>query len=219
MNLDFSVLHTAAPQMIEAVGTTILLSVLAMMIGIVGGLVVMLLRLSPNRVLGFIALTYVEAIRNVPLILLVYWGYYVLPILLGLRLSAFSCGLIALSLVVSAYTAEIFRAGVNSIRPRQYDAALALGMSASQMYRRVIIPQAASRVLPILASVWVSLFKDTSLVSVIGVHELAYVSLEIRPSTFRVLEILSTMALIYWCLGYPQAKLVDLLHRKYGAKE
>src|SRR6202000_803949 len=91
MNLDFSVLRTAAPQMIEAVGTTIVLSILAMMIGTVGGLVVMVLRISPSRVLGLIALTYVEAIRNVPLILLVYWGYYVLPILLDLRLSAFSC--------------------------------------------------------------------------------------------------------------------------------
>jgi len=219
MTLDFSVLHTALPRMIEAAGTTILISVLAMVIGIAGGLVIMLLRIAPNRVVSLAALSYVEAIRNVPLILLVYWGYYVLPILLDLRLSAFACGLIALSLVVSAYTAEIFRAGVRSIRPRQYDAALALGMSKAQMYRRVIIPQAASRVLPILASVWVSLFKDTSLVSVIGVHELAYVSLEIRSSTFRVLEILSTMALIYWCIGYPQAKLVDRLHRKYGAKE
>jgi His/Glu/Gln/Arg/opine family amino acid ABC transporter permease subunit len=219
MSLDFTVLWTALPRMIEAVGITIQLSFLSMAIGIAGGLVAMLLRVAPNRALSLASFVCVEVFRNVPLILLVYWGYYVLPIALGIRLSAFSCGLIALSLVVSAYNAETFRAGVNSIRRGQYDAALALGMSKFQMYWRVIIPQAASRILPILASTWVSLFKDTSLVSVIGVHELAYVSLEIRSSTFRVLEILTAMALIYWCLGYPQAKLVDWLHKKFGAKE
>jgi ABC-type amino acid transport system permease subunit len=81
------------------------------------------------------------------------------------------------------------------------------------------LPQAVRRILPVLASTWVSLFKDTSLVSVIAVGELAYTSMEIRSQTFRILEMLTAMAAIYWCLGYPQAKLVDWIHRKYGVKE
>jgi polar amino acid transport system permease protein len=85
--------------------------------------------------------------------------------------------------------------------------------------RRVVAPQALRRITPVLASTWVSLFKDTSLVSVIAVTELAYVSMQIRAQTFRVLEMLTAMALIYWLLGYPQAKLVDWIQRRYAVTE
>ena len=86
-------------------------------------------------------------------------------------------------------------------------------MSRWQAMREVVLPQAVRRVLPVLASTWVSLFKDTSLVSVIAVGELAYTAMRIRSQTFRVLEMLTAMAAIYWALGYPQAKLVDWLNR------
>ncbi len=92
-------------------------------------------------------------------------------------------------------------------------------MSRWQAMREIILPQASRRVLPVLASTWVSLFKDTSLVSVIAVGELAYTAMQIRSQTFRVLEMLTAMAVIYWMLGYPQAKLVDWLHRQYGVAE
>src|SRR5207302_8399442 len=128
-------------------------------------------------------------------------------------------GLAALSLNVSAYNSETFRAGIQSIRKGQVEAALALGMSRAQAVREVVLPQAVRRVLPVLASTWVSLFKDTSLVSVIAVGELAHSALQIRSQTFRVLEMLTAMAAIYWLLGYPQAKLVDWIQRKYGVKE
>jgi ABC-type amino acid transport system permease subunit len=85
--------------------------------------------------------------------------------------------------------------------------------------REIVLPQAARRVLPVLASTWVSLFKDTSLVSVIAVGELAYTAMRIRSQSFRVLEMLTAMAAIYWALGYPQAKIVDWLHRKFGVSE
>ena len=92
-------------------------------------------------------------------------------------------------------------------------------MSRAQALRRVVAPQALRRITPVLASTWVSLFKDTSLVSVIAVTELAYVSMQIRAQTFRVLEMLTAMALIYWLLGYPQAKLVDWIQRRYAVTE
>jgi ABC-type amino acid transport system permease subunit len=92
-------------------------------------------------------------------------------------------------------------------------------MSRWQAMREIVLPQAARRVLPVLASTWVSLFKDTSLVSVIAVGELAYTAMRIRSQSFRVLEMLTAMAAIYWALGYPQAKIVDWLHRKYGVSE
>ena len=120
---------------------------------------------------------------------------------------------------MTAYNAETFRAGINSIRRGQVEAAMALGMSRTQALRRVIVPQALRRVLPVLASTWVSLFKDTSLVSVIAVSELAYVTMQIRSQTFRVLEMLTAMAAIYWLLGYPQAKLVDWIQRRFAVTE
>ena len=92
-------------------------------------------------------------------------------------------------------------------------------MSNWQAMREVILPQAVRRVMPVLASTWVSLFKDTSLVSVIAVGDLAYTSMRIRSQSFRVLEMLTAMAAIYWALGYPQAKLVDWLNRRYGISE
>jgi polar amino acid transport system permease protein len=219
MNFDFPTIWASLPRLLEATGVTVLATILTMALAMVGGLAIMLLRVAPSKPLNIMALCYVEAFRNIPLILIVYWGYYILPIWFDLTLPALLCGILGLTLVVSAYNAETFRAGVNSIRKGQFDAALALGMSKSQMYRKIIIPQAIVRVLPILASTWVSLFKDTSLLSVIGVQELAFTALEIRTTTFRVLEILSVMALIYWCLGYPQAKLVDWLYRKFGKPE
>ena len=142
-----------------------------------------------------------------------------LPILTGLGLPPLATGLAALSLNVTAYNAETFRAGINSIRRGQVDAAMALGMSRGQALRRVVLPQALRRILPVLASTWVSLFKDTSLVSVIAVTELAYVSMQIRSQTFRVLEMLTAMAAIYWLLGYPQAKLVDWMQRRFEVTE
>ena len=92
-------------------------------------------------------------------------------------------------------------------------------MSKGEAFRTVVLPQAWRRVLPVLASTWVSLFKDTSLVSVIAVGELAYTALQIRSQTFRVLEMLTAMAVIYWLLGYPQAKLADWIHRRMGVTE
>ena len=96
---------------------------------------------------------------------------------------------------------------------------MGLGMSEVQALRRVVAPQALRRVLPVLASTWVSLFKDTSLVSVIAVGELAYAAMQVRAQTFRVLEMLTAMAVLYWLLGYPQAKLVDWIQRRYAVTE
>jgi len=149
----------------------------------------------------------------------VFWAFYVVPIMLGVGLSPLATGLAALALNVTAYNAETFRAGINSIRRGQSEAALALGMSRVQALRRVIVPQSVRRITPVLASTWVSLFKDTSLVSVIAVSELAYSAMQVRAQTFRVLEMLTAMAAIYWLLGYPQAKLVDWIQRRYAVTE
>jgi polar amino acid transport system permease protein len=220
MTFDWSVVLAHRGELVAATGTTILLTVATMAIAVPCGIVVAVLRLYAWKPIAAIATAYVEFFRNLPLILVVYWAFYVLPILTGLEgLSPFATGLTALELNVTAYNAETFRAGINSIRRGQIEAAMALGMTRIQALRRVVLQQAVRRILPVLASTWVSLFKDTSLVSVIAVTELAYVAMQIRAQTFRVLEMLTAMAAIYWLLGYPQAKLVDWMQRRFAVTE
>lgn len=219
MKLEWSVIWDYRWLLAEGVAVTIGLTIITMLIAIPGGIILALMRLSRSKILSGFALGFVELFRNIPLILVVYWAFYVMPILLGIELSAFATGITALALNVSAYNAEAFRAGINSIRAGQMQAAQALGMSRWQTMREIILPQAIRRILPILASTWVSLFKDTSLVSVIAVGDLAHNALQIRSQTFRVLEMLTAMAAIYWLLGYPQAKLADWLRKKFEVKE
>ena len=219
MSLDWSVVWQHREALLLGTATTFLLTVATMAIALPCGIVVAALRLYGPAPVRAVATGYVELFRNLPLILVVFWAFYVVPIMLGVGLSPLATGLAALALNVTAYNAETFRAGINSIRRGQTEAAVALGMSRVQALRRIVIPQAGRRILPVLASTWVSLFKDTSLVSVIAVSELAYTSMQIRAQTFRVLEMLTAMAVLYWLLGYPQAKIVDWIQRRYAVTE
>jgi polar amino acid transport system permease protein len=219
MNLDWSIVWQSRWLLLEGAVVTILLTALTMLIAVPGGVVLALMRGSNFKPVALFATGFVELFRNVPLLLLVYWAFYVMPVLTGLGLSPFATGLVALCLNVSAYNSETFRSGINSIRKGQTEAGLALGMSRGEVFRQIVLPQAWRRVLPILASTWVSLFKDTSLVSVIAVGELAHTAMQIRSQSFRVLEMITAMAAIYWLMGYPQAKIVDWIHRKYGVRE
>ena len=219
MTFDWSVVWQHRDALLAGTSTTIFLTVATMAIAVPCGIVIAVLRMYGPAPVRSLATAYVELFRNLPLILVVFWAFYVLPILTGLGLSPLATGLAALALNVTAYNAETFRAGINSIRRGQSEAALALGMSRVEALRRVIVPQAVRRITPVLASTWVSLFKDTSLVSVIAVTELAYSAMQVRAQTFRVLEMLTAMAAIYWLLGYPQAKLVDWIQRRYAVTE
>jgi His/Glu/Gln/Arg/opine family amino acid ABC transporter permease subunit len=219
MNFDWSVVWRNADALVEGTELTILLAATTMAIAIPGGILLALMRLSGVRALSSMSGCFVELFRNLPLILVIFTAYYVLPVAIGLSFSPITTAIVALSLNVSAYNGETFRAGIASIRQGQSEAAYALGMTRWQTTREIVLPQAVRRVLPVLASTWVSLFKDTSLVSVISVGELAYTSMRIRAQTYRVLEMLTAMAAIYWLLGYPQAKLVDWINRRYAVNE
>jgi His/Glu/Gln/Arg/opine family amino acid ABC transporter permease subunit len=219
MTYDWSVVWRNADVLWGGTKVTIFLAVATMAIAVPGGIVLALMRLSGVRALSLASATFVEFFRNLPLILVIYTTYYVLPVAAGFRLSPIATAIIALSLNVSAYNGETFRAGIASIRQGQSEAGYALGMSRFRVMIEVVLPQAVRRVLPVLASTWVSFFKDTSLVSVISVGDLAFESMRVRSQTFRVLEMLTVMAVIYWMLGYPQAKLVDWVNSRYRVSE
>jgi polar amino acid transport system permease protein len=190
-----------------------------MAIAIPGGLLLALLRLSSLRLISGAATAFVEFFRATPLILQIYWVYYVLPAYFDVQMSQLSTAIVGLACNISAFNSETFRSGIVSIRQGQWNAGLALGMARWEVFLRIVLPQALMRVLPALASTWVSLFKDTSLVSIISVAELSYVSLQLRAETYRILEVLTAMAVLYWLMGYPQAKLVDYIHRRYKVAE
>ena len=219
MSYDWSVVWRHADLLWEGTKVTIFLAVTTMIIAVPGGIVLALMRLSGVRILAAASATFVEFFRNLPLILVIYTAYYILPVATGLRFSPIATAIVALSLNVSAYNGETFRAGIASIRKGQSEAGYALGMSRTRVMFEIVLPQAVRRVLPVLASTWVSLFKDTSLVSVISVGDLAFESMRVRSQTFRVLEMLTAMAVIYWLLGYPQAKLVDWINKRYRVNE
>jgi len=219
MTLDWSVVWDNRWRFIDGAEVTIILTVSTMALAVPGGLLLALLRLSPIRIVSSAATGFVEFFRATPLILQIYWVFYVLPAAFDITLSEFTTALVGLTLNVSSFNSETFRAGILSIRPGQWNAALALGMSKRQALIKIVLPQAVLRVLPALASTWVSLFKDTSLVSIIAVADLSYVSLKIRSETYRVLEVLTAMAGLYCLMGYPQAKLVDWIHRRLKVAE
>ena len=205
--------------LLQGAWMTIVLAVLTMLIAIPGGLLLAALRMSRIAVLRGMATAFVEFFRATPLILQIYWAFYVLPASFDIGLPQFATALLALSMNVSSFNSETFRAGILSIRRGQWNAGLALGMSRLQAMRHIVLPQAAMRVLPALASTWVSLFKDTSLVSIIAVADLSFVALKLRAETYRILEVLTAMAVLYWLMGYPQAKLVDWVHRRFRVVE
>lgn len=219
MTLDWSVISDNAGRLAEGAAMTVMLAVVTMVLAIPGGLLLAFLRLSPLSPVRAAATAFVEFFRATPLILQIYWVYYVLPVMTDILFPPVATALIGLVCNISSFNAETFRAGILSIRQGQWNAGLALGMSRPQVMLRIVLPQAAMRVLPSLASTWVSLFKDTSLVSVIAVADLSYVSLQLRSQTYRILEVLTAMAALYWLMGYPQAKLVDWLHRRFKVAE
>ena len=154
-----------------------------------------------------------------PLLVLVLWVFTVLPLLGGFTLSPLMSGIVALTVNLSAFIVEIYRAGITSIATGQTHAALAIGMTRTQVLKRIVLPQAIRRVIPALGSMWVSLFKDTSILSVIGVGELMYQGRIVATDTYRPLEVFTGVAVIYYLLAYPQALGVNWLFAKFQVQE
>lgn len=211
-------LWQSLPILLQGIEITAWASTVTMAIALVLGLVVALLRIhgGPLRPLAYV---YVEFFRNSPQLVLVVWVFYVLPLVTGLALSPLASGIVALSLNLGAFTAEVYRAGITSISAGQTDAALGLGMTRAQVYRRVLLPQAFARIIPPLGSFWVSLFKDTSILSVIGVAELMYQGRIVATDTYRPLEIFTGVAVIYYLLAYPQSLGVNYLFHRFRVQE
>lgn len=200
---------------INGLGTTLLLALVSVAIGCLIGALVAIMRLSKSKVLGGIATVYTEVIRDTPLLLQLYFFYFLLPDLLpALRLSKFTCIAVALTINSGAYMSEIFRSGIQSIDRGQTEAARSLGLSASQTMMRIVLPQAFKNVLPAMCNEFVAITKETSLASTFYVGDLMTQYQTISGKTYLVLEPLMIIGVIYFVVTFTMSKFVALLEKK-----
>jgi polar amino acid transport system permease protein len=159
--------------------------------------------LSRSRIVRGINIAFGEIIRNTPILVQLFWVYYVIPLALGIRISAVAATLIGLSIYSSAFIAEVFRAGIQAVPVGQREAAQVLGMSGWQTFHRIVLPQAIRVVLPPLAANFVTLIKYSSLGSVFSVPEITRQAVLLTASTFRPLEIFTFIAVVYFAVCWP----------------
>ena len=200
--------------LVSGMGVTIYISVISIIISMILGFVVAIPSLAKNKFLSYINIGYVEIVRAIPLLVLILWIYYGLPIMTGLSFSPFVSGIIALAISESAFQAEIFRAGINSIKKSQWEAGSSLGLTFYKRLRLVILPQAIKNILPALGNQFVYVLKMSSLVSIIGIADLTRKANELVVSTYRPLEIYTFLILEYLILILIVSFLVRRLEKK-----
>ena len=208
---DWSVIPDNLGLFLDGAAMTVLVALIVIVTSTVLGLLIAFLRMSKIRLVRYAATAYIEFFRTVPFLVQLFWVYYAIPEMFSISLPSLPAGIIALTLDVAAFTAETFRAGLQSVGRGQYDAAKAIGMGRTNAMFRVILPQAVRRVLPPLGTQWVLMFQDTALLSLIQLNELTFNAVLLQTTSFRTLEVLSFAALLYLAMGYPAAKVVDWL--------
>tara|TARA_B100000989_G_scaffold36466_1_gene23140 strand:- start:832 stop:1563 length:732 start_codon:yes stop_codon:yes gene_type:complete len=200
--------------LISGFTTTIYISVVSILISMIIGFIVAVPSLAKSKYLTYLNIGYVEIVRAVPLLVLILWIYYGLPIMTGISFSPFVSGIIALSISESAFQAEIFRAGINSIKKSQWEAGSSLGLSFFRKLRLVILPQAIKNILPAIGNQFVYVLKMSSLVSIIGIGDLTRKANELVVTTYRPLEIYTFLILEYLVLILVVSYLVRKLEKK-----
>ena len=180
--------------------TTIYISLISILISIILGLLIAIPSLAKNKFLTYLNIGYVEVVRAIPLLVLILWIYYGLPIMTGISFNPFVSGIIALSISESAFQAEIFRAGINSIRKSQWEAGSSLGFGFFKKLRLIILPQAIKNILPAIGNQFVYVLKMSSLVSIIGIGDLTRKANELVVTTYRPLEIYTFLIFEYLIL-------------------
>ena len=186
--------------LLSGLTTTIYISLVSIIISMILGLIVAIPSLAKNKFLTYINIGDVEIVRAVPLLVLILWIYYGLPIMTGISFSPFVSGIIALAISESAFQAEIFRAGINSIKKAQWEAGSSLGLNFFKRLRLVILPQAIKNILPAIGNQFVYVLKMSSLVSIIGIGDLTRKANELVVTTYRPLEIYTFLILEYLVL-------------------
>ncbi|MCF7935817.1 MAG: amino acid ABC transporter permease [Synergistales bacterium] len=209
---DWDVIINNLPLFLEGALLTLKISFLSLVLSIPIGAFAGLCRVSRNRVINFIASCYVEFFRGVPLLVLLMWIFFVLGRFL--RLGSYWSAIAGLAIFSGAFVAEIVRAGIQAIPRGQMESARATGMTYGQAMKLVILPQAVRKVLPPLASQFIILIKDSSLVSVISVVDLTLIGKNLVATTFRSIEVYSFIAVIYFTMTFSLSKFIAFFERR-----
>jgi len=209
---NFTVMMNAFPALLRGLGNTLVLSLFSIIFGVILGLFVCLLRLYAPRLLRWIATVYIDLFRAMPMLVILILIYYALPFL-GIRFSSWTSAILAFSLVMGAYSAEVFRAGVEGVPRGQFEAASALGLPFLVTLRRVILPQAIRAIIPPMTGNCVSMFKDTSLASTVALPELLNEANNAQ-ALFANPSPLIMAAIIYVIFLWPMVRLVNLLEER-----
>lgn len=212
--MDFSTVSENLDFLLVGIRTTILLAAAATVGGTAIGLAAALGRLYGGRIVDGVLKLYIDLFRSTPLLIQLIWFFFALPVLTGGSLTPFAAAFLALSLYHGAFFTEIFRAGIASTARGQGEAGLALGMSRTQAYRRIVLPQSFVRVLPVISQQIVILLKDTSLASVITVTELTWRAQNIGTQALDPVPVLTAALVVYMLLCLPITAVGNVAYRR-----
>lgn len=213
--MEFSDVAAFLPILLKGAVVTVQITIGALLLSSLLGLILALMKLSPFRALALTASTIVNVIRGLPIIVQLFYIYFVIPEL-GIQLSAFQASIIGLGIAYSAYQAENFRAGIEAIDSGQIEAAKSIGMKSRLIMRRVVLPQAIRIALPPYGNTAVMILKDSSLASTITVAEMTRAGQLIAASTFQNTTVYTMVALLYLALSLPLIFGVNRLERYFG---
>ena len=215
MNFDWGYALETLPGLLSGLVITLQATVLGMLVALTLGLLLAVLRHAGGRWIGGAARHFIEFVRSTPLLIQLYFLFYVLPGL-GVTLSPLFTGVLALGVHYAAYCAEVYRAGINSVPRGQWEAAASLGYPAGARWRRIILPQAIPPVIPALGNYLIAMFKDTPLLSAITVMEVLQVAKIAGAESFRYLEPLTLVGVMFLVLSLTASRLVRRLEARYG---
>ncbi len=214
----FELLQEIYPKLLTALGVTLKMTLMALIIAIVLGMVSCFLKISKLKILNIISDIYVDAIRGTPLMIQAFFVYFGLTQALDFRMSAYTASIIVLSLNAGAYLSEIFRSGISAINVGQMEAARSLGLPYHTAMAKVVLPQAIRIVIPSVVNQFIITLKDTSILSAIGMAELMQAGKLIVSRNFRSFEVYGTIAVIYFVVIFALTKISKVVERRmaYG---
>lgn len=213
-NFDWNVVVSALPRMLEGLGITLQITVITIVISMILAIPVAVARMSKIEVIRWTAQGYIEIFRCTPLLVQLFWIFYALPALTGVTLPGYTSAVIALTANLTAFMAETYRSGFQSVPVEQVEAGRMLQLNRFQQLRYIIVPQAMRQQLPVILSLNISLFKDTALVSTIAVADLMFLANTISAQNYRALEIFTLAAFIYFAIAFPISLITSAIERR-----
>jgi polar amino acid transport system permease protein len=211
---DFTVVWRNSHLLLWGLLGTLKVTAAALALGLPLGLAVALMRLSRARAVSLPAGVFVEFFRSTPPLVQLFWCFFALPILIGVRVDSFQAAVMTLSIQSSAFFAEVFRGGIVSVERGQWEAARALGMTYRQLLRRVVLPQAVKRMIPAFLERAIELMKTTTLVATVAYADLLFEASDIAQKTFRPLEVFTAAAAIYFVVIFAASRVVQVSERR-----